>query len=120
MGGGQGGNTIGGPQGGMQASQGGIGGSQGGMGGTQGTSGSFGGGGSYQQANQMASRLQQMAMEENGGRGRRSVEYQGQGGGREGNYHEDEYSGTQGGMKRQMHSQGGNNRGKKNRGGWNR
>jgi len=71
------------------------------------------GGGSFQQANQMASRLQQMAMEENGGRNgaRRHEEFQA-------NYEEgSEYGG--GGMKRQMNSQGGN-RGKKNRGGWNR
>ena len=71
------------------------------------------GGGSFQQANQMASRLQQMAMEENGGRSgaRRHEEFPA-------NYEEgSEYGG--GGMKRQMNSQGGN-RGKKNRGGWNR
>ena len=71
------------------------------------------GGGSFQQANQMASRLQQMAMEENGGRNgaRRHEDFQT-------NYEEgSEYGG--GGMKRQMNSQGGN-RGKKNRGGWNR
>ena len=71
------------------------------------------GGGSFQQANQMASRLQQMAMEESGGRNttRRHEDYQN-------NYEEgSEYGG--GGMKRQMNSQGGN-RGKKNRGGWNR
>ena len=75
------------------------------------------GGGSFQQANQMASRLQQMAMEENGGRNgngngaRRQEDFQA-------NYEEgSEYGG--GGMKRQMNSQGGN-RGKKNRGGWNR
>ena len=73
------------------------------------------------------SRLQQMAMEENGGRYRT-----GGGSGRpryEAGYdnYEDEGEGEYGeggdrggtGMKRQMNSQGGN-RGKKNRGGWNR
>ena len=71
----------------------------------------------HQQANMMASRLQQMAMEENGSRYRR---------GRYEDYEECEgqldYGGNygdRGGMKRQMNSQGGN-RGKKNRGGWNR
>merc|ERR1719369_378128 len=59
------------------------------------------GGGSFQQANQMASRLQQMAMEENGGRSgtRRHENFPA-------NYEEgSEYGG--GGMKRQMNSQGG-------------
>ena len=69
----------------------------------------------HQQANQMASRLQQMAMEENGSR------YRG-GRGRYEDYEECEgdYGGSygdRGGMKRQMNSQGGN-RGKKNKGGW--
>jgi hypothetical protein len=116
--GGQGG-PMPGPQRGMVGPQGGMGGQQGGMGGQQGSQGGYGGGGSYQQANQMAGRLQQMAMEENGGRGasgRRGLEYQGGGGGYR---QEEEYGGgSPGGMKRQMHSQGGN-RGKKNRGGWN-
>lgn len=89
-----------------------MGGPPGSLGGPQGGGPSpYGGGGSFQQANQMASRLQQMAMEENGGRGSRSLEYQ------NGYPEEDEYSGPPGGMKRQMHSQGGS-RGKKNRGGW--
>ena len=69
----------------------------------------------HQQANQMANRLQQMAMEENGSRYRRGryEEYEECEGDYGGNY------GDRGGMKRQMNSQGGN-RGKKNRGGWNR
>ena len=69
-------------------------------------------------------RLQQMAMEENSGR------YRGSGGRRHHEYEHEELSGDfgngnngnnidRGGMKRQMNSQGGN-RGKKNRGGWNR
>ena len=71
----------------------------------------------HQQANQMANRLQQMAMEENGSR------YRG-GRGRYEDYEEcdGDYGGSygdRGGMKRQMNSQGGN-WGKKNRGGWNR
>ena len=69
----------------------------------------------HQQANQMANRLQQMAMEENGSRYRRGryEDYEECEGDYGGNY------GDRGGMKRQMNSQGGN-RGKKNRGGWNR
>ena len=69
----------------------------------------------------MANRLQQMAMEENNGRyrgngnssNRRHHEYD--------DNHETDYGGNidRGGMKRQMNCQGGN-RGKKNRGGWNR
>ena len=71
----------------------------------------------HQQANQMANRLQQMAMEENGSRYRgtrgRYEDYEECEGDYGGSY------GDRGGMKRQMNSQGGN-RGKKNRGGWNR
>ena len=128
-GGGQGQVNMGGQQRGMGGQQGGMGVPTGAMGG--GIQGGPGfGGGSFQQANQMANRLQQMAMEENGGRGvggRRSLEFQqggghghSHGGGQGGGYgHQEEEYGAAGGMKRQMHSQGGN-RGKKNRGGWNR
>ena len=85
----------------------------------------------HQQANMMANRLQQMAVAEerqyhgghlsHAGHGHRRQQYSG--------HHEDlghqdrhdggEYCQDRGGMKRQMNSQGGN-RGKKNRGGWNR
>merc|ERR1711971_533630 len=97
-------------QGGMGVPTGGMGGS--GLQGQGGGGAGFIGGGSYQQANQMANRLQQMAMEENaGGRGggRRSLEYQqGRGHGQGQGYHQEEkYGGAAGGMKRQMHSQGG-------------
>ena len=127
-GGGQGQVNMGGQQRGMGGQQGGMGVPTGAMGG--GIQGGPGfGGGSFQQANQMANRLQQTAMEENGGRGvggRRSLEFQqggghghSHGGGQGGYGHQEEEYGAAGGMKRQMHSQGGN-RGKKNRGGWNR
>jgi len=71
------------------------------------------GGGSYQQANQMANRLQQMAMDGEGER---------QGGGARrgpfgGSYGEGMSSPGGGGQKRQMNNQGGS-RGKKNKGGW--
>ena len=80
----------------------------------------------HQQANMMANRLQQMAMEENNARYRSG---NGGGGRRYPDYDEDVEAGGVvdygnldrggSGMKRQMNSQGGN-RGKKNRGGWNR
>jgi len=82
MGGGGGQVNMGGQQRGMGGQQGGMGVPTGGMGsGLQQGGPGFIGGGSYQQANQMANRLQQMAMEENGGRGggRRSLEFQGGG-----------------------------------------
>ena len=74
----------------------------------------------------MANRLQQMAMEEryHAGNNRRYNEYGaggGGGGGVGGGEDDQEYGNNvdRGGMKRQMNCQGGN-RGKKNRGGWNR
>ena len=73
----------------------------------------------------MANRLQQMAMEEryHAGNNRRYNEYgaAGEGVGVGGVEDDQEYGNNvdRGGMKRQMNCQGGN-RGKKNRGGWNR